>query len=260
MSYLYVDGCSFTWGTELDNPPEENWGYFLGKKLGLSVINNSYQGQGNDEMFRRVYELLYVTEDYLNNSQHKIENSLSLPSIIVIQLSELTRIRIFDDIDMKWKSASPGAWDFPKKTQDYYWKYYYSIYQNVYYLFFQMLLFKDKCDSLGIEFYVFDGICDINLKCLKNIEEGREKDRLLGLYQAIKDKNFLLYNGDYSWNNINKKDDYDGSRSLNYHDSFWKNRPDKPEDGEWSLDEDHPTKESHEFMANELYEFIKELK
>ena len=76
VSYLYVDGCSFTWGTELDNPPEENWGYFLGKKLGLSVINNSYQGQGNDEMFRRVYELLYVTEDYLNNSQHKIENSL----------------------------------------------------------------------------------------------------------------------------------------------------------------------------------------
>ena len=251
MSYLYVDGCSFTWGSELDNPSEENWGHFLGKKLGLSVINNSYQGQGNDEMFRKVYELLYL-------------NGGSLPSIIVIQLSELTRIRIFDDIDMKWKSASPGAWDFPKKTQDYYWKYYYSIYQNVYYLFFQMLLFKDKCDSLGIEFYVFDGICDINLKCLKNIEEGREKDRLLGLYQAIKDKNFLLYNGDYSWNNINKKDEYhDTIRLLNYHDSFWKNRPGKPEVGEWCPESDgqgHPTKESHEFMANELYNFIKELK
>ena len=139
MSYLYVDGCSFTWGTELDNPPEENWGYFLGKKLGLSVINNSYQGQGNDEMFRKVYELLYL-------------NNKKLPSVIVIQLSELTRIRIYDGVDMKWKSASPAAWDFPKKTQDYYWRYYYSIYQNVYYLFFQMLLFKDKCDSLGIKF------------------------------------------------------------------------------------------------------------
>ena len=248
MSYLYVDGCSFTWGTELDNPPEENWGYFLGKKLGLSVINNSYQGQGNDEMFRKVYELLYL-------------NSGSLPSIIVIQLSELTRIRIFDDIDMKWKSASPAAWDFPKKTQDYYWRYYYSIYQNVYYLFFQMLLFKDKCDSLGIEFYVFDGICDINLRCLKNIEENLEKEKLLDLYQYVKDKNFLLYNGDYSWNNINKKDKYHNANIiLNYHDLFWKNRPDKPEDGEWSLDGDHPTKESHEFMANEIYNFIKELK
>jgi len=247
VSYLYVDGCSFTWGLELDNPPEENWGYFLGKKLGLSVINNSYNGQGNDEMFRKVYELLYTTK--------------SLPSIIVIQLSELTRIRIYDDVDMKWKSASPAAWDFPKKTQDYYWRYYYSIYQNVYYLFFQMLLFKDKCDSLGIEFYVFDGICDINLRCLKDIEENLEKEKLLDLYQSVKDKNFLLYNGDYSWNNINKKDKYHNANIiLNYHDLFWKNRPDKPEDGEWSLDGDHPTKESHEFMANEIYNFIKELK
>ena len=247
MSYLYVDGCSFTWGTELDKPPEENWGKLLGEKLGLPVLNNSYQGQGNDEIFRKVYELLYTTK--------------SLPSIIVIQLSELTRIRIYDDVDMKWKSASPAAWDFPKKTQDYYWRYYYSIYQNVYYLFFQMLLFKDKCDSLGIEFYVFDGICDINLRCLKNIEENLEKEKLLDLYQSVKDKNFLLYNGDYSWNNLNKKDKYHNANIiLNYHDLFWKNRPDKPEDGEWSLDGDHPTKESHEFMANEIYNFIKELK
>lgn len=243
MSYLYVDGCSFTWGSELDNPPEENWGHFLGKKLELPVKNESYRGQGNDEMFRKLYELLYL-------------NDGSLPPIIVIQLSELTRIRIFDDIDVKWKSASPAAWDFPKKTQNYYWKYYYSIYQNVYYLFFQMLLLKDKCDSLGIEFYVFDGICDINLRCLKNIEEGREKDRLLGLYQAIKDKNFLLYNGDFSWNQV-KTPEKDFKKR---HDIFWKNRSGKPKDEEWTLDNGHPSKKSHEFMANELYKFIKEVK
>ena len=249
MSYLYVDGCSFTWGTELDNPPEENWGYILGNKLELPVLNNSYQGQGNDEIFRKVYELLYL-------------NSGSLPSIIVIQLSELTRIRIFDDIDMKWKSASQATWDFPKKTRDYYWKYYFSVYQNVYYLFVQMLLLKDKCDSLGIEFYVFDGICDINLHCLRDIRDvkgNQEKIKLLYLYQSIKDKKFLLYNGDYSWNNINKKDKYHNANTiLNYHDSFWKNRPDKPEDGGWSLDDGHPTKESHEFMANEIFNFIGE--
>jgi len=242
VSYLYVSGCSFTWGTELDNPPEENWGHFLGKKLGLSVINDSYAGQGNDEMFRRVYELLYITK--------------SLPSIIVIQLSELARIRIFDDIEMKWKSASMASWDLPKKTRDYYWKYYYSIYQNMYYLFVQMLLLKDKCDSLGIEFYVFDGICDINLHCLSLIRDGDDKQILLNLYQSIKDKNFLLYNGDYSWNQIksNEKVFKEG------HELFWKDRSGHPKDGEWSLDEDHPTKESHEFMANELYNFIKELK
>ncbi len=225
MSYLYVDGCSFTWGLELDNPPEENWGYILGNKLELPVLNNSYQGQANDEMFRKLYELLYTTK--------------SLPSIIVIQLSELTRIRIFDDIDMEWKSASVANWEFPKKTQDYYFKYYYSVYQNVYYLFTQMLLLKDKCDSLGIEFYVFDGICDINLRCLKNIEENLEKEKLLDLYQSVKDKNFLLYNGDHSW--AGKVTDL-------------------KKENEWYTDCHHPTKESHEFIANEIYNFIKESK
>ncbi len=222
MKYLYVSGCSFTWGVGLDNPPEENWGYFLGNKLEVPVRNYSYPGQGNDEIFRKLYELLYTTK--------------SLPSIIVIQLSELTRIRIFDDIDMEWKSASVANWEFPKKTQDYYFKYYYSVYQNVYYLFTQMLLLKDKCDSLGIKFYVFDGICNINKDCLEHIQErisgAQEKDRLLGLYQAIKDKNFLLHNGDYSWKEL-KKDD------------------------EWYTDCHHPTEKSHEFMADELYNFIK---
>ena len=240
MSYLYVSGCSFTWGTELDNPPEENWGYILGNKLELPSQNHSYQGQGNDEMFRRVYELLYITK--------------SLPSIIVIQLSELARIRIFDDIEMKWKSASMASWDLPKKTRDYYWKYYYSIYQNMYYLFVQMLLLKDKCDSLGIEFYVFDGICDINLHCLSLIRDGDDKQILLNLYQSIKDKNFLLYNGDYSWNQI-KSSEYD-FKFKEGHELFWKDRSGQPKKGEWSLNCDHPTKESHEFMANELYNFI----
>ena len=246
MSYLYVDGCSFTWGTELDNPPEENWGYILGNKLELPSQNHSYQGQGNDEIFRKLYELLYL-------------NDGSLPPIIVIQLSELARIRIFDDIDMKWKSAGMASWDLPKKTQNYYWKYYYSTYQNVYYLFVQMLLLKDKCDSLGIEFYVFDGICDINLHCLRGIKEHKQKVKLLNLYQFVKDKKFLLYNGDYSWNNINKEDEFHTTNTLlNYHDLFWKNRPGKPEVGEWSLDDGHPTKESHEFMANEIFNFIGE--
>ena len=236
MKYLHVDGCSFTWGLGLDNPQKENWGAFLGNKLGLSVRNYSYVGQGNDEMFRKVYELLYSTK--------------SLPSIIVIQLSELVRIRIFDDIEMKWKTATVGS----RKRYDYYWKHYYSIYQNMYYLFVQMLLLKDKCDSLGIEFYVFDGICGINLHCLSKIKDDREKYILLDLYQAVKDKNFLLYNGDYSWNQI-KSSEYD-FKFKEGHELFWKDRSGQPKKGEWSLNCDHPTKESHEFMANELYNFI----
>jgi|TARA_Y100000034_G_scaffold29926_1_gene36477 hypothetical protein len=242
MSYLYVDGCSFTRGTGLDIPKDESWGPALGNKLELPVENYSYNGQGNDEMFRRVYELFYFNKP--------------LPSIIVIQLSELTRIKIYDDIRMGWISASYASWDYHKERRDTYFKYYYSIHQNLYYLFVQMLLLKDKCDSLGIKFYVFDGICDINLHCLSKIKNYKEKRILLDLYQAVKDKNFLLYNGDYSWNQI-KSSEYDFKKG---HELFWKDRSGQPKKGEWALNCDHPTKESHEFMANELYNFIKESK
>jgi hypothetical protein len=109
---------------------------------------------------------------------------------------------------------------------------------------------------LGIEFYVFDGICDINSSCLRDIKENPEKVKLLDLYKKVKDKNFLLYNGDYSWNQI-KSSEYDFKKG---HELFWKDRSGHPKKGEWSLDCDHPTKESHEFMADELYNFIKELK
>ena len=254
MKYLHVDGCSFTWGLGLDNPQKENWGAFLGNKLELSVRNYSMPGQGNDEMFRKVYELFYLP----NN----------LPNVIVIQLSELTRIRIFDDITMEWKSANPHEWDLPKKTYDYYWKHYYSVYQNLYYLFVHMLLLKDKCDSLGIEFYVFDGICKINSHCLgddpedsrltklnilpqkylyhhgeypvEKIQRYKTEVKLLDLYQTVKDKNFLLYNGDNSW--AGKVGDL------------------KKDDEWWNPKCYHPTKESHEFIANEIYNFIKESK
>ena len=84
MSYLYVDGCSFTWGAGLDNPKNESWAIHLGSRLELPVKNCSYNGQGNDEMFRKVYELFYFNKP--------------LPSIIVIQLS-LLNLRIFSLFD-----------------------------------------------------------------------------------------------------------------------------------------------------------------
>jgi hypothetical protein len=64
--------------------------------------------------------------------------------------------------------------------------------------------------------------------------------KLLDLYQTVKDKNFLLYNGDNSW--AGKVGDL------------------KKDDEWWNPKCYHPTKESHEFIANEIYNFIKESK
>ena len=148
MSYLYVDGCSFTWGLELDNRHEENWGYNLGKKLNLPVKNKSYNGQGNEEMFHKLFEVLYLKDD--------------LPSTIVIQLTLPTRLRIYNDLTRVWEGIGAGInWTLEKpgmitgEAEDYYFKYFYSNYEKLYNTFCQLLFFKDKCDSLGIKFYFF---------------------------------------------------------------------------------------------------------
>ena len=246
MSYLYVDGCSFTWGLELDNPPEENWGYFLGKKLNLPVKNKSYNGQGNEEMFRKLFEVLYLKDD--------------LPSTIVIQLTLPTRIRIYNDSIKTWEAVGVGAnWEFQKdgmvtkEAEDFYFKYFYSDYERLYNTFRQLLFFKDKCDSLGIKFYFFDGIYDF-MKETERINNSANKDVLGDIYQIIVEKKFCLYDGVFSWNDINNGDRKEFRDQFNL---FWEGREFKPSPDEFFCSDDHPTKESHKFMANELYEFMK---
>lgn len=83
--YLIANGCSFTEGHLLGN--EKSWPKFLGKELGLEVINLGKGGFGNEWIVQ-------------NTISYSISNSdIAKNSLFVIQLSECLRHLVhFDSI------------------------------------------------------------------------------------------------------------------------------------------------------------------
>jgi len=58
---IYVNGCSFTYGDELQSPRDSAWPMLLGKKLDATVVNDAVVGGTN-------YRTVYRTIKHLNNS------------------------------------------------------------------------------------------------------------------------------------------------------------------------------------------------
>jgi hypothetical protein len=54
-----TNGCSFTFGDELDDPKTQAWPALLAKRLGLPIVNLALPGSGNDCILRRTTEYLY---------------------------------------------------------------------------------------------------------------------------------------------------------------------------------------------------------
>lgn len=59
ISHLVTNGCSFTYGQGLRNPPEDAWPALLAKKLGVPVVNLADPGSSNDGIVRRTYNYFY---------------------------------------------------------------------------------------------------------------------------------------------------------------------------------------------------------
>jgi hypothetical protein len=59
VTHLVTNGCSFTFGDELENPKTQAWPALLANKLGLPIVNLAQPGTGNDCILRRTTEYLY---------------------------------------------------------------------------------------------------------------------------------------------------------------------------------------------------------
>lgn len=66
ISHLVVNGCSFTYGAELEDPVNEAWPAHVAKNLGIPVVNIACGSIGNDAIHRRTYEYFY--EDLKNDN------------------------------------------------------------------------------------------------------------------------------------------------------------------------------------------------
>lgn len=67
ITHLVTNGCSFTFGDELDDPKTQAWPALLAKKLNLPIVNLALPGTGNDCILRRTTEYLY--ENSTTNSK-----------------------------------------------------------------------------------------------------------------------------------------------------------------------------------------------
>ena len=56
---LYVNGCSFSYGDELQNPEEERYSTHLGKLLDIDVVNKAWPGSSNERIWRTTKEQLF---------------------------------------------------------------------------------------------------------------------------------------------------------------------------------------------------------
>lgn len=100
MKYLYVNGCSFTFGSELTSK-EKRWSSIVAKKLGLEEINESKEGGGNQRIFRK-------TIDWVVDNQDKVDETL-----FIIQWSYQGRTEIYtgSEINRPYTHLPFGYWD-----------------------------------------------------------------------------------------------------------------------------------------------------
>lgn len=76
ISHIVANGCSFTWGAELENRSTQAWPAILAKKLGVPLVNIARCGTGNGAIHRRTHEYFYSDLNNDNNPFYVIGFSL----------------------------------------------------------------------------------------------------------------------------------------------------------------------------------------
>ena len=92
---LYTNGCSYTYGDELEHPHQQAWPYRLGDALSCKVINEAQCGVSNDCIMR-------MTLDYLTKNTHAHKDLL-----VVIMWTFLGRFDYYDDVNEQFVTISP---------------------------------------------------------------------------------------------------------------------------------------------------------
>tara|TARA_B100000686_G_scaffold311283_1_gene354754 strand:+ start:150 stop:758 length:609 start_codon:yes stop_codon:yes gene_type:complete len=133
---IYFNGCSWTWGSLLDNPHAQRYSKLLCNELRAEECNFAIPGGST----RRV-------------ARHMIGHDMSQYALIIVQMTYNQRTEFYQDNEWK-KVKIPMRWRNPEdliKYEDFWDRYYRDIYsekygsidEHVYYNFFRSFL-KDK--------------------------------------------------------------------------------------------------------------------
>lgn len=94
FTHILTNGCSWTYGDELENPRQQAWPALLANRLKIPLVNIAVKGSGNDAICRRTIEYLY--------------QNLSTRSkpLVILAWSQITRKEAWDE---KFLSYQPIA-------------------------------------------------------------------------------------------------------------------------------------------------------
>lgn len=90
---IYFDGCSWTFGGELENPFEERFSKIICDELGAQEINLSRPGGSNDRIVRQLL----------------VENNIEEYDLVIIQMTFPARTEWYSGVEGKdlWKKVNP---------------------------------------------------------------------------------------------------------------------------------------------------------
>jgi len=245
MKYLFCNGCSFVYG--------ENAGYLLDKnrswnsklrftkiladKLGLKEINLAANGESNHYTVRTTY-------DWIENNKDKVKDT-----IFILGATEPLRLEFYQAAKKKYQAVSmrwvAGALDKHKGSD---------VDQLTNELTDVQRLFGSKIPvDFGIEWYG-----NFLKYFYTNKEEEKVTERLFKFINShinFRGGALVLFNSIYD--SIEDKSDfnfYNFPEERNY----WKGYNSHMQDihGNWKTNCHHPSHISHEWFANELYNFI----
>jgi hypothetical protein len=152
---LLVNGCSFSYGDELQNPEEERYSTHLGKLLDIDVINKAWPGSSNERIWRTTKEQLFEDRNItkcliLWSDVARVEN-IHLDSHLISHEWDMPRPDPFFQFSPARLGSDPWR---ALKTE--YEDYYSNVYTNetgISKTFFYMYDIVMTCKLLNIDYY-----------------------------------------------------------------------------------------------------------
>ena len=98
---IYFDGCSFTWGAELEHPKKERYSRLICNDLGAEETNLSTSGGSNDRIVRNLL----------------IENNIEEYDLAIIQMTFPVRTEYWEENKNRWVRVNP-KWNYARWCLD----------------------------------------------------------------------------------------------------------------------------------------------
>ena len=227
MTTLYTNGCSFTYGAELDNR-ELRYGSLLANKLGCEYhIDRSVNGSGNERILR-------TTLDYLQDPNTNLKDLC-----VVIGWSGISRKEFFVE-DIGWHTITPTAIGKDDLITAYY-AYLQSVQQDNLNFYYQTLLLQMWLEKKNVKYFMFrhdDGQTKQMLKDGSRREVVDGYDTTYITQEQVKDINLKTFPS-YTDN------------ELTFREYALKN-------GGGLKPQRHPDEKSHKLFSEYLYQELKD--